>query len=195
LFHSLQQHIQIAVASGQPLLVVLAGSNGAGKSTFYAHALRHVGLPFINAGEMAKAMSERSGKAVAEHSYDAMNLAELVRADLIAQRQSFCMETVLSDTQGAKLAFFAEAQSQGYFLLFIHIRISDVEVSIARVTHRVQNGGHDVPEDKLLARFARTQDNARKALAMADAGFVFDNSNPAAPHQLAEIWQDGKRLG
>jgi predicted ABC-type ATPase len=191
---SLQQQIQLAAANGQPLLLVLAGSNGAGKSTFYTQALSQVGLPFINADEMAKAMSESSGKSVAEHAYDGMNLAELVRADFIAQRKSFCMETVLSDTQGAKLAFFAQAQALGYFLLFIHIRISDVAVSVARVMHRVQNGGHNVPEDKLMARFARTRDNAARALSMANAGFVFDNSNPASPYVIAEIWQDGKRV-
>jgi predicted ABC-type ATPase len=193
LFDPLQQRIQLAVASGQPLLLVLAGSNGAGKSTFHAQALRHVGLPFINADEMAKALAESSGKTAAEHAYDAMNLAEMIRTDMVAQKASFCMETVLSDTLGAKLAFFADARSQGYFLLFIHIRISDVKVSIARVTHRVQNGGHDVPDDKLLTRFGRTRDNAAKALAIADAGFVFDNSNPASPYQLVEIWQDGSR--
>jgi hypothetical protein len=36
---------------------------------------------------------------------------------------------VLSDTQGAKLAFFARAQAAGYFLIFIDIRLDDVQTS------------------------------------------------------------------
>jgi predicted ABC-type ATPase len=178
-------------AAGRPLLVVLAGSNGAGKSTFYAEALSGAGLPFINADEIALDLSIRTGRAVGDVAYEGMHRAETLREELVGQRLSFIMETVLPDTQGAKLAFFARAQAAGYFLIFIDIRLDDVQTSIARVWQRVLNGGHDVPDEKLHARFARTRQNASKALAMADAGLVFDNSDTVSPFRLVEIWRGG----
>lgn len=185
--------IATAQASGRPLLIVLAGSNGAGKSTFHSEALSGTGIPFVNADEIARDLAARSGGSVAELAYEAMHRADALRRDLLRQRASFVMETVLSDTQGAKLAFFAEAQAAGYFLLFIHIRLDNVETSIARVTQRVLNGGHDVPDEKLHTRFPRTQQNAARGLAMADAGLVFDNSDPGAPFRLIETWMGGRR--
>lgn len=190
-----------AQAAGRPLLVVLAGSNGAGKSTFHAEALSSTGIPFVNADEIARDLSVKSGRNMADLAYEAMQRAEGLRRDLLRQRASFIMETVLSDSQGAKLAFFSEAQAVGYFVLFIHIRVHNVETSIARVMQRVLNGGHDVPDEKLRSRFPRTQKNATRALAAADAGLVFDNSDPGAPFRLQETWiaghnvvQPGKRL-
>ncbi len=77
-------------------------------------------------------------------------------------------------------------------MLFIHIRLDDVETSIARVAQRVLNGGHDVPDDKLRSHVARTRQNAAEALAMADAGLVFDNSDPSSPFRWRETWQAGR---
>jgi len=184
--------IAAASEAGRPLLIVVAGSNGAGKSTFHAEALSGTGYPFINADEIARDLAIWSGRAAADLAYDAMRRADELRNDLVELRASFIMETVLSDTKGAKLAFFVRAQAAGYFVLFIDIRLENVDTSIARVTQRVLNGGHDVPDDKLLARFARTRRNAKKALAMADAGLVFDNSNPESPFRWMETWEAGR---
>jgi predicted ABC-type ATPase len=136
-------------------------------------------------------MAEKTGRSIPDLAYEAMHQAATLRADLVTHRQSFIMETVLSDAQGAKLDFLKAAQLEGFFLIFIHITLADVEISIARVAQRVLNGGHDVPDEKLLARFPRTQVNAAKALAMADAGFVFDNSDPQCPYRLVETWERG----
>jgi predicted ABC-type ATPase len=140
-------------STGSPLLVILAGSNGAGKSTFYTEALAGIGLPFVNADAIARDISLFSGRATGDLAYEAMHRAEALREELVAQRLSFVMETVLSDTKGAKLEFIARSQAAGYFVLFIHIRLANVQTSIARVAQRVLNGGHDVPDEKLLHDF------------------------------------------
>ena len=68
-------HAQVtgALAADRPILIVLAGSNGAGKSTYYRAALSNTGLPFINADELAVAMRPADPGAVA---YEAMRVAE-----------------------------------------------------------------------------------------------------------------------
>lgn len=179
-----------AAAKGQPVLIVLAGSNGAGKSTFYRHALQDTGLPFVNADVIAKRMNPQDPGAIA---YESMHAAEAERRSLFEARESFVMETVLSDTQGAKLTFFQEARDAGYCLIVIHIWIPSPEISAARVLHRVQTGGHDVPDQKLIERFPRTQANAAMALRMANLGLVYDNSRRDQPYIHQETWLEGSK--
>ena len=179
-----------AAIQRQPVLIVLAGSNGAGKSTFYRHALQHTALPFVNADVIAQRMNPQDRGTLA---YEAMHAAEAARRALFEARESFVMETVLSDTQGAKLTFFREARSAGYCLIVIHIWIASPEISAARVLHRVQTGGHDVPDQKLIERFPRTQANAAMALRIADLGLVYDNSRRDQPFIHKETWLEGEK--
>jgi predicted ABC-type ATPase len=181
-----------AAGATRPLLIALAGSNGAGKSTFYTEALSGTGYPLVNADEIARVLSNRFARPIDELAYEAMDRADKLRNDLVAQRVSFITETVLSDPKGAKLDFFSRAQAAGYFVLLILITLEDVEASIARVAQRVLNGGHDVPDEKLLARFNRTRANAAKALVMADLALVFDNSSPQSPFRWVETWEGGR---
>jgi predicted ABC-type ATPase len=173
-----------------PLLIVLAGSNGAGKSTFFEVFLRATGVAFVNADEIARSLGV--GRAPADR-YEPARIADRLRKDLLAQRRAFCMETVLSDPSGEKLAFLRSAQSAGYRVLFVWIRIESVELSIARVMQRVEAGGHDVPDEKLEARFPRTRENAIAALSFADLGLVIDNSDLDRPFRHLQTWVHGKR--
>lgn len=74
-------------------LWILAGGNGAGKSTFYRTQLERLGLQFINADILAK---ELYPQAPEEHSYDAAKLATEMRFRLLYEGRSFCFESVFS---------------------------------------------------------------------------------------------------
>ncbi len=171
-----------------PLLVALVGSNGAGKTTLFETFLRHTGLPFVNADEIAHSLGRQTD------SYEAARLAAAVRADLIAHRTSFCMESVFSDLAGDKVELLRGTQRAGYHVLLIFVRIASVELSMARVQQRVNVGGHDVPDDKLVARFDRTQRNVREALRFVDLAVVLDNGEVERPFRHVETWQQGTRL-
>jgi predicted ABC-type ATPase len=129
--------IQELLHSDTPILVVLAGSKGAGKTTFYRRVLGDL-LPFVNADEIGRALDPEAPQA---DPYAAARLADLVRRDLIAHRRSFCMETVFSDPAGEKLQFLRTAQLAGYRVVFVWIRIDSVELSMARVQQRVEPAG------------------------------------------------------
>jgi predicted ABC-type ATPase len=86
----------------------------------------------------------------ADTAYAAMQVAEAIRDDLVERGESFCMETVLSDTVGANLSFLRHAQQLGYRVVLIHMVLQSIELSQARVRQRVLSGGHDVPDDKLI---------------------------------------------
>ena len=72
-------------------LWVLAGANGAGKSTFFKHYLADYGIKLVNADLIAKEMNAKKSEQL---SYDAAKIAESIRNDLLSQGVSFCFETV-----------------------------------------------------------------------------------------------------
>ena len=186
-----KERLAQALVAHSSIVIVLAGSNGAGKTTFFRRYLESTGIDFVNADEIARALNPLDPAACA---FEAMEIAGQLRESLVQSRQSFCMETVLSDTQGSKLDFLRRVREAGYGLVVIFIRLECVMLSQARVHQRVQRGGHGVPDEKLLARFPRTLDNATQALALAHLGLVLDNSSSRQPYQLVETWQDGKRV-
>ena len=170
-------------------LVVLAGPNGAGKSTFFDVYLRSTGLRFVNADLIARALSPENPYS---ESYRAAAVADIERRALLARKDSFCMETVFSDREGAKLGFLREAQEAGYRVTFIFIGLASAELSQVRVIQRVASGGHDVPDEKLLSRYPRTLSNLTVALSFVDEGRLLDNSDPLAPFQLVARVERGR---
>jgi len=185
---TLLESLQPVLQAERPVLVVLAGSNGAGKSTFYDLYLRALGLPFVNADDIGRALHPETPE---RFSYEGAVIADAARRELVARRASFCMETVFSDPAGDKVQFLRAAQGAGNSVVFLWMRLSDAQLSAARVSQRVARGGHDVPPEKLEVRFERTRRNAAGALTFVDVAAVIDNSSVDAPFQLLEWWERG----
>ncbi len=171
-----------------PLLILLAGPNGAGKSTFHDLHLASHGIPFINADRIA---FETFGNQDPETSIPAARLAEALREEMLAEGSSFIFETVLSDPQGGKVAFLAKARVSGYFVDAHFIGIAGPALSQARVIHRVANGGHDVPDDKIAARYPRVMENLRRLIPVANRLTIYDNSETPRPHRPIACFEDG----
>jgi len=142
-----------SVRAEERLLLVVAGPNGAGKSTFVETFLRPTGILVVNPDEVARGLLPDTPEALA---YEAARVTDTWRRDLVARGVSFCMETVFSDPQGAKLDFLKECQSQGYVVTLIFIGLDSADLSRGRVMERVEAGGHDVPDEKIVTRFPRT---------------------------------------
>jgi len=75
------------------------------------------------------------------------------------------------------------------FLVFIGLE--SAALSIARVKQRVRQGGHDVPVDRLRARFPCTLANLREAIGIVDEAFLFDNSSFEAPYRIIAVYREG----
>lgn len=167
----------------RPLLVAVAGPNGAGKTTFYHSHLKACGLRFLNADVLAR--------EIGLPPYDAARAAAALREELLAQRESFVFETVFSDPAGDKLGFLKRAVECGYTVVLCFIGISSPEVSEERVSMRVTQGGHDVPTDKLLARYPRTMANLRQAIRELPHVWIFDNDDLGIPFRKVAIFEQG----
>jgi predicted ABC-type ATPase len=170
----------------RPVIVAIAGPNGAGKTTFFHSHLREAGLRFINADDIARELTITS--------YEAAELANALRLELVRQRESFVFETVFSDPIGDKLTFLKDASVTGYNVVLCFIGISGPATSEERVGMRVSQGGHDVPSEKLVSRFPRTLANLDAAIQTLPTVLVFDNQDLAAPFRKVAEFQNGKSV-
>ena len=169
----------------RPILLALAGPNGAGKTTFYHSHLQQCGLRFVNADTLAREMRI--------DAYAAARVAAALREQLVRQGESFIFETVFSDPMREKLNFLKRASAAGYLVILCFIGISSPDVSEQRIAMRLSQGGHDVPRDKLIARFPRTLANLRAAISELPLVLIFDNDDLRHPFRHVATWQNGSR--
>lgn len=168
----------------RPIIVAMAGPNGAGKTTFYNAYLKGSGLRFLNADIL--------GKELRLDDYGGAQLAAALRDTLVAQRESFIFETVFSDPVGDKLGFLKRASDSGYAVVLIFIGLASAQESEARVSMRVSQGGHDVPPEKLRARFPRTLANLKAAILELPMVVVYDNSDLGRPFDRVAEFDKGR---
>lgn len=172
----------------KPSLVLLAGPNGAGKSTLYhTRVAPSFAGPFINADIIQR---DELADASMEASYAAAEIAGRRRSEMLEARKSFATETVFSHP--SKLAIIEGARARGYLVIVMHVGVEGADLSVARVRQRGLEGGHDVPEDKIRARYDRGQPLIRAAVLRADRGLVYDNSRLNEPPRLVLVFATGR---
>ena len=162
--------------SERPQLWILVGGNGAGKSTYHRLSLEPLGLPFVNADLLARIVFAEAPEA---HSYEAAQLAERQRYQLLEQGVSFCFETVYSHP--SKIDFIAHAKALGYQVIMVLIHLESTDLNQARIAGRVSEGGHNVPVDKVISRIPRLLDQVRASIPLVDVLRTYDNSSADDP--------------
>src|SRR5260370_39895720 len=168
----------------RPIVVAIAGPNGAGKTTFFHVHLAAAGMRFVNADVLA----DQLGLA----PYEAARVADALRRALLKAGESFVFETVFSDPVGDRVGFLEEAHRSGHMVVLCYIGLAGPEQSTQRVAMRVSQGGHDVPDDKLLTRFPRTLDNLRSAIHRLPHVLIYDNSDLGAPFRQVAMFDHGQ---
>jgi predicted ABC-type ATPase len=167
----------------KPDLVLLAGPNGAGKTTFYEVHLRASGLPFLNVDVVVRDLGISD--------YEASQALDEIRELYIERKISFISETVFSDPVGAKVAMLRRAIDAGFNVRLIYIGLDSSTLAEARVSHRVVNGGHPVPLDKISARYPRSLANLALAVEFVSSAELLDNSDVQDPHRRIAHFEVG----
>jgi len=164
----------------RPFIFVLAGVNGAGKSSVGGALLAEHGLTWFNPDAYARELMARLGMDQAEANGRAWEFGRAALEAAIVQRTSYALETTLgARTIPDMLA--AAARTHDVFMLFCGL--SSAEQHIARVQLRVAHGGHPIPEHKIRERWVASRANLIKLLPHLRRLQVFDNSADAAPGQ------------
>jgi predicted ABC-type ATPase len=172
----------------KPVFYLLAGPNGAGKSTLYKALLAAGQIPkdaeFVNA-DLHEAAHLQHIPDAQQRSEAARQWADQRRSELLAAGQSFVSETVFSHE--SKLTLIAQAQEKGFFVLLLVVCMDDPQRLLGRVSQRIREGGHDVPAERILARYPRTLANLQKAVRLADAALLHDSETvqPGAHRLIA----------
>jgi predicted ABC-type ATPase len=164
----------------EPCIAVLAGTNGAGKSSVGGEFLRHQGVPFFNPDEVARD-ARRLHPTLSTDEINALawreGLEQLRRA--IANRIDYAFETTLGGNTITRT--LAEALDQGLEVRIWYVGLENVDLHIARVKARVARGGHAIPEAKIRERFDSSRMNLIKLMPRLAELKVFDNSADADP--------------
>jgi predicted ABC-type ATPase len=152
---------------------MFAGPNGSGKSTLTALLQRRPGFPnqYINPDEIALTLP---GDPM-ERAYEAARIAEQRRQQFLNERQSFAFETVMSHP--SKVAFLSQARRAGYEVNLVFIATHDPAINIDRVRERVQEGGHNVPSNKIIERYHRTLSLLPAAIESSSHSILYDNTS------------------
>ena len=177
------------------LLVVIAGHNGAGKTTIYheriSNALDNYLAEHINPDEIEKAITlDLGADTLSKDEFELLAAKEtnLMRQQYLNQETSFSFETVLSDPKQDKVEFMAEACRRKYLVLLIAVGLESIEKSKARVAIRYAKGGHNVREDKIEDRYERVLLNFAHGSRVASLAIFFDNSEDRNEDGLDTYW-------
>ena len=159
-----------------PRLFILAGCNGAGKTT-----ASYTFLPelldcreFVNSDEFAKSLSpfDPSSASISASRYMVMRIQYLLE-----QMADFSIETTLATR--SLVTIIKRAKSKGYKVTLIYLWLQSPELAIQRVRNRVLSGGHNVPEDVLRRRYKMgIQYLFDTYLPLCDNWIIADNTHP-----------------
>ena len=163
-------------------ITVLAGVNGAGKSSVGGAHLQQAGGVFYNPDEVARAARAASPTLTAKeaNSFAWQRGKELLEA-AIAHRADFNFESTLGGN--TITALLIEAAAKGATLNLWYAGLSNVELHIQRVGARVKKGGHAIPETDIRKRWIGSHLNLIKLLPHVTNLRVYDNSEEKDPHQ------------
>ncbi len=181
---------------GRPVLLVLAGVNGAGKSSVGGYLVERAGGTWFNPDTFARELAAATG--CDPETANAAAWAEGIRRldQAVAGRRNFAFETTLGgDTVTARLA----AACASHEVRIWYCGLASAELHIARVRARVAAGGHAIPESKIRERFTRSRVNLLRLMPRLSHLMVFDNSVEAdaagtIPEPLQVLELDRGRL-
>ena len=161
----------------RPVLYVLAGVNGAGKSSIGGHLLERDGLTWLNPDTFARELKAATGCDQATANAHAWQESIRRLDEAIAKGLNHAFETTLGGkTVTAKIL----QATKTHDVVIWFCGLSSPDLHIARVKARVAAGGHPIPEEKIRERYPEAQLNLIKLMPHVAYIKVYDNSAEAA---------------
>lgn len=159
----------------RPVLIVIAGPNGSGKTTITSQILHHEWMEdavYVNPDVIAqdKFGDWNSKEAIMQ----SVHYCEQLREQCLAEMRSLIFETVLSAAD--KIDFIRRAKEAGFFIRLFFVCTTSPTINAARIASRVMEGGHDVPIAKIISRYHKSIVNCAAVSKMTDRTYLYDNS-------------------
>jgi predicted ABC-type ATPase len=166
------------ILMARPVLYVLAGVNGAGKSSIGGHLLARAGLAWYNPDTFARELIATTGCAQDDANAAAWHEGVRRLDQAISTGRSFAFETTLG---GNSIAARIRAATASHDAIIWFCGLASPEQHIARVRARAAMGGHDIAEDKIRERFTTAPANLIALMPHLAHLRVYDNSVDVAP--------------
>ena len=159
----------------KPVLIVIAGPNGSGKTSITSKILHHEWMEdsvYINPDIVAQ---ERFGDWNSKEAVmQAVKYCEDWREHCLKEKQSLIFETVLSAND--KVDFILRAKEAGFFVRLFFVCTNSPIINASRIAKRVMEGGHDVPITKVISRYQKSILNCKYLARKCDRTYLYDNS-------------------
>lgn len=168
----------------RPFIVVLAGVNGAGKSSVLSALLLDQGLDWFNPDRYAAELARRLGIGLEEANGHAWQQGRVLLEEAIASGSNHAFETTLG---GNTIAQLLRQASQSHDVFMLYCGLASPELHIARVAQRVAHRGHPIAEAKIRERWTNSRANLVSLLPCLARLQVFDNSLSVEPgHEVPD---------
>lgn len=157
-----------------PEFIIIAGANGAGKTTIAANYLNNRNsIQFINADEIYKSLTLGDKDNSPLHIEAGKIAIKLINKKII-EKKSFILETTLS----GKLhkSQIEKARTQGFKIKIIYIYLPNAQLAIQRVKQRVSKGGHNIPQETIKRRYKKSLINLILLKDIVDEIIIIDNT-------------------
>jgi predicted ABC-type ATPase len=167
-----------------PNLYIIAGCNGAGKTTASFTVLPEMLQCeiFINADEIARGLSPLNPGL---SSIEAGRLMLKKINDYIPLQKDFAFETTLSSRTFRNTIL--KSKKSGYETTLLFFWLNSVELAYERVENRVFEGGHHVPKHIIARRYyAGIKNHFDIYIPISDYWMIFDNSQKMSSELIAE---------
>ncbi|MBC2593509.1 zeta toxin family protein [Ruficoccus amylovorans] len=170
------------MAVKQPVIYVLAGVNGSGKSSVAGATFRAKGVEYYNPDEVARRfLDDNPSASQSMANSHAWALGKALLENAISNKATYAFETTLG---GQTIpALLIEAAKRGAHVKIWYVGLESVELNIERVHQRVQQGGHPISEEKIRERWDGSRRNLIRLLPYVHSLRLFDNSWQADPRE------------
>ena len=183
--------LSAALSNRKPVLIVVAGPNGSGKTSVTGKILHHKWLEdsvYINPDIVAQ---ERFGDWNSKDAImKAVKYCEDWRGKCLLEQKSLIFETVLSADD--KVDYIERAIAAGFFVRLFFVCTSSPTINAARIANRVIKGGHDVPITKIVSRYQKSISNCKYLARKVHRTYLYDNSIDNIEAKLMIRFADGE---
>ncbi|MBN2270729.1 MAG: zeta toxin family protein [Sedimentisphaerales bacterium] len=172
----------------KPTCFIIAGPNGAGKTTFALRYLPQIAgcRNFVNADLIAYGLSPFDSVS-AQYEAGRLFLREIFAN--IDRRVDFAFETTLAGR--SHISLLKKLRKDGWQVVLFFLWIPDAAFSKRRVRERVEQGGHDIPDDTIYRRYPRIMNNLVKIyIPLCDKVVCYDNSGAKPIPVFEQVGKD-----
>jgi predicted ABC-type ATPase len=163
-----------------PCIYVLAGTNGAGKSSIGGAMFQRQGSDYFNPDDAAsRILSRNPGISQTQANSAAWYQGKRLLERAVAERRDFAFETTLGGKTITSL--LDGAMSTGMEVRIWYVGLDSPELHIARVRARVRSGGHDIADAKIRERYDRSRMNLVRLMPALTELLVYDNTRETDP--------------